>query len=154
MTSRHCSPAPTHRSEPAPEPPRISLLSWLAVGGTGRPPTTTSFSRMASERKAAHRRDKAHEEARKAAKAEKCPAPPKEQIRPDRRELMRLYGPEGTARRRAGEEEGHDNRGDAGRNDNNNDGNGNEEGRNDRNDNNNGNDDANDGENNGAGEQH
>ncbi|KAI1752562.1 hypothetical protein F4782DRAFT_500744 [Xylaria castorea] len=129
MTSRRSPPASTHRANPASKPPRISLISWLAVGGTGTPPTPASFCLMASERKAAYRREQAYKEARKAARAdfeEKWPTTgltgggaTKRQKPPGRRELMGLYGPKGTARRRMGEDEGgnrHDREG-TGRND-------------------------------------
>ncbi|KAI8949730.1 hypothetical protein F4801DRAFT_603053 [Xylaria longipes] len=143
MTSRHPPPASTHQADTASEPPRISLISWLAVGGTGPPPAPTSFSRMASERKAAYRREQAYKEARKAASADVekkwhatglvggGAAKP-----PGRRELMRLYGSTGTVRRRTGKGETGRDGGDAGRiDDNNDDGDGNNGGNdNNRND--------------------
>lgn len=100
---------------------------------------------MASERKAAHRRDAAYKEARKAASAdfeEKWPAPGLngggQQKPPNRRELMRLYGPKGTARRRTGESEGengHDRADASHNNDDGSDGGGDNEERNDGGDN-------------------
>ncbi|RYC63696.1 hypothetical protein CHU98_g2526 [Xylaria longipes] len=143
MTSRHPPPASTHQADTASEPPRISLISWLAVGGTGPPPAPTSFSRMASERKAAYRREQAYKEARKAASADVekkwhatglvggGAAKP-----PGRRELMRLYGSTGTVRRRTGKGETGRDGGDAGRiDDNDDDGDGNNGGNdNNRND--------------------
>jgi hypothetical protein len=129
MPSGHSPSASKHRVDPAPEP-RISLLYWLIVGGTGPPPTKANFRRMVSERKAAYREEraykeaqKAYQEARKAASAEfkaKWPATSPgamvgggERQRLDRRELIRLYGPKGTARRRPhGEHNNDDDRGD------------------------------------------
>ncbi|KAI0204984.1 hypothetical protein F4808DRAFT_456725 [Astrocystis sublimbata] len=84
-------------------PPRISLTSWLAIGGIGPPPAMAGFIRMASERKAAHRIAQAYKAAREAAAAEfeeKWPATGK---RPHRQELLRLYGPGGTERKRKDE---------------------------------------------------
>ncbi|KAI0450114.1 hypothetical protein F5B21DRAFT_445230 [Xylaria acuta] len=143
MASRHPPPASTHRADPASEPPRISLTAWLVVGGTGPPPTMANFCLMASERKAANRRAKTYEEARKAASAafeEKWPGTTKRQKPPDRRELMRLYGPKGAARRRTGEGETGHGRGDADCND-------------DNDDDGDGNDNNGNGDNNGAGGQ-
>ncbi|KAI0866400.1 hypothetical protein F4860DRAFT_508794 [Xylaria cubensis] len=113
MTSRHSPHASTHRADTTSKPSRISLISWLAVGGTGPPPTPASFCLMASERKAAYRREQAYKEAQKAASADfgqKWPATGltgggKRQKAPDRRELMRLYGPKDNARKRTGEGE-------------------------------------------------
>ncbi|TRX98880.1 hypothetical protein FHL15_000222 [Xylaria flabelliformis] len=112
MTSRHSPQASTHRADTTSKPSRISLISWLAVGGTGPPPTPASFCLMASERKAAYRREKAYKEAQKAASADfeqkwlaTGLAGGKRQKAPDRRELMRVYGPKVNARKRTGEGE-------------------------------------------------
>ncbi|KAI0553501.1 hypothetical protein F4679DRAFT_475000 [Xylaria curta] len=122
MTSpRACA----HGANPATRPPCISLISWLAVGGTGPPPTLASFCLMASERKAAYREEQAYKEARKAASTgfqEKWSAAglTKRERPPNRRELMRLYGPTSTAHRRADEgagEKRHDSNGAACNND-------------------------------------
>ncbi|KAI1736509.1 hypothetical protein F4680DRAFT_255568 [Xylaria scruposa] len=106
MTSPRAS---TNGANPATKPPRISLVSWLAVGGTGPPPTLASFCLMASERKAAYREEQAYKEARKTASADfqdKWPVTgltSKRERPPNRRELMRLYGPKNIACERTGE---------------------------------------------------
>ncbi|KAI0100645.1 hypothetical protein GGR51DRAFT_563979 [Nemania sp. FL0031] len=104
------SSRPDTRTEPAQEP-RIPLLYWLIVGGTGPPPTKVNFRRMVSERNAAYREEKAYQKARKAASAEfkaKWLAMglggSKKQQRLGRKELIRLYGSGGTAQRQTQDE--------------------------------------------------
>ncbi|KAI1430917.1 hypothetical protein GGR50DRAFT_134400 [Xylaria sp. CBS 124048] len=99
----HLQPQPKPPPSPDPPSPRIPLKDWLLTGGTGLPPTTTNYFRMASERKAVYREEKAYAEARKAATADfnqTWPKPGKrdKSQKPGRRETMRLFGPEGIAR--------------------------------------------------------
>jgi hypothetical protein len=71
----------------------------------------TGFWRMASERKAAYREEAGHKAARKAARAEfqdrwaptglKAILGINQREKPGREDLMRLYGPTGTAREQA-----------------------------------------------------
>ncbi|KAI2629394.1 hypothetical protein GGS21DRAFT_222250 [Xylaria nigripes] len=93
-----------------PPASQLSPLHWLLTGGTGPPPEKTNYLRMASDRKAVYREAKAYKAARKAATAEfreKWPSPCMRE-RPRRGEVMRLYGPCGTARGRAWGEQGGD----------------------------------------------
>ncbi|KAJ8124348.1 hypothetical protein O1611_g9293 [Lasiodiplodia mahajangana] len=123
MLSRHSSQRPNACAESVQEP-RIPLLYWLVVGGTGLPPTKANFRRMVSERKTAYREEKAYREARKAARAEfeaKWPAVgfgatvrSKKQERLDRGELIKLYGPGGTSQRQSQAEGRNDDRADGG----------------------------------------
>lgn len=50
--------ASTAAKEPPPDEPRIKLLHWLLVGGTGRPPTRATFWRMVKQRNDAGRHAK------------------------------------------------------------------------------------------------
>lgn len=94
----------------APEP-KVPLAFWLVTGGTGPRPTFANFRRMASERKAMHREEVAYKKTKQAAQADfkekfapidlKTLLGITKREKPERKELMRLYGPDGAARGRA-----------------------------------------------------
>ncbi|KAI1767677.1 hypothetical protein GGR53DRAFT_84781 [Hypoxylon sp. FL1150] len=65
----HSNPHSKHQCN-KPEK-RIPLLSWLTVGGTGPPPKQSNFTRMARERNAAAREQRARKAARGRALAER-----------------------------------------------------------------------------------
>lgn len=101
---------------PADSDKPIRFCHWLLVGGRGTrsgvPPTPAALLRMASERKAAYREEQAFKAARKKARAEleerwgrygaqglfDKVTGKNQRIKPGRRELMALYGPQGTER--------------------------------------------------------
>jgi hypothetical protein len=93
---------------------RTSRLHWFLVGGTGFPPTQRNLLRMASERKAVYREDKAYTAARNEALAEfeekwgphgvtsmaACLLGTHKRKRPGIKQTMERFGPKGCERDR------------------------------------------------------
>ncbi|KAI0508489.1 hypothetical protein F5B22DRAFT_399085 [Xylaria bambusicola] len=95
---------PPSKPNSTPSPPSIlsqplPLKYWLLTLGTGPPPTYTGYLQMASERKAVYREQRSHSASQKAIRADlnaQLQALDNNSLRrkkPNRRDLMLLYGP-------------------------------------------------------------